>query len=313
MASNTLQKKLFLAIITSFIVSILFTQPVGAVYNYVDNNVDSEKDLDGSPNIGSSDSFSSAETLDTVNQEIKEANTLEPEEDWRYYKRINIDQSKVEADLENFPVLVSLFDSDLKNKAQLDGDDIAFFDDRDNQLAHEIELYNPNYSSTQAQLVAWVKSNLSSSVDTTINMKYGNYSMQSQENPESVWDANKAGVWHLDTLSPLTNSTYYFDEYGASEWIDPQYSVDGSTSTRAHTDWSIANTNAIHLFTENTALPQSTAIKKVYLRGNIDVYGSGEFYLTPIFSGGNGTTRLFQNVYTDWTEWVEITNDPNSP
>ncbi|MHA2401893.1 MAG: DUF2341 domain-containing protein, partial [Candidatus Kariarchaeaceae archaeon] len=313
MISKLLFNKSMVLILSTFLLTILFVQSTGAVFNYEDNNVDEETNRDAATNTGTSDTFNSAQTVDAVDQEIRETNTLEPEENWRYYKRITIDHSKVEADLENFPLLVSLFDSDLKNKAQLDGDDIAFFDDRDVQLAHEIELYNPNYSSTQAQLVAWVRSNLSNSVDTTINMKYGNYSMQSQENPESVWDANKAGVWHLDTLSPLTNSTYYFDEYGASEWIDPQNSIDGSTSTRAHTDWTIANTDATHLFTGNTALPQSTAIKKVYLRGNIDVYGSGEFYLTPIFSGGNGTTRLFQNVYTDWTEWVEITNDPNSP
>ena len=175
MTSNVLRRKILLAIIASFFVAILLAQPAGAVYNFEDNNVDSEDDLDASPNIGSSDSFSSAQTIDAVNQEIQEVNTLEPEEDWKYYKRINIDKNKVEADLENFPILVSLYDTDLKNKAQIDGDDIAFFDDLDNQLAHEIESYNPNFNNTHAQLVAWVKSNLSSSVDTTLNESFSNF------------------------------------------------------------------------------------------------------------------------------------------
>ena len=62
-------------------------------------------------------------------------------------------------------------DADLKDHAQSDGDDIAFFDSNGVQLSHEIELYDPNYNSVEAQLIGWVKVDLSSTVDTKITMK----------------------------------------------------------------------------------------------------------------------------------------------
>jgi len=58
-------------------------------------------------------------------------------------------------------------------------------------------------------------------------------------------------------------------------------------------------------------------ITKVEMEGKIDVYGAeGFFYLTPVFTGGNGTTRLFQEVYAPnggLTGWFDITSDPHAP
>ncbi|MCK4284663.1 MAG: DUF2341 domain-containing protein [Candidatus Lokiarchaeota archaeon] len=116
-----------------------------------------------------------------------------------YYKTITIDHTKVNGSGShtNFPVLISIVDSDLDDKAQWDGDDIAFANSTA-WLDHEIELYDPSYSGTKAQLIAWVRIPLlSTSSDTTIFMFYGNSSMGSQENPTSVWNSNYKGVWHL--------------------------------------------------------------------------------------------------------------------
>ncbi|MFW9784540.1 MAG: DUF2341 domain-containing protein, partial [Candidatus Heimdallarchaeota archaeon] len=116
-----------------------------------------------------------------------------------YYKEITIDHTKVagSSDLYNYPLLLSLFDSDLHDHTQLDGDDIAFYDGI-KWLDHEIELFNPDFNLTHAQLVAWVRiPSLSTSTDTKIYMYYGNSTVSSLENPAGVWDVSYIGGWHL--------------------------------------------------------------------------------------------------------------------
>jgi hypothetical protein len=129
---------------------------------------------------------------------------------WRYRKNITIDNTKVSADLTNFPMLVNLHDSDLRNDAQASGDDIFFTDNSGNKLDHEIEYYNRVYNSTHSHLVAWVKTNLSGSQNTVISMYFGNPTAENQENSLGVWGSNYMGVWHLGETSGNTlDSTYY--------------------------------------------------------------------------------------------------------
>jgi len=118
--------------------------------------------------------------------------------DWTYRKSITIPNSNVDADLVDFPLLVDILDSDLVTKAQSDGDDIVFTDSSATKLSHEIELWD----NSTGKLIAWVKvPSLSSSVDTTIYMYYGNDAVGSQENQSSVWSSNYAMVLHLDETS----------------------------------------------------------------------------------------------------------------
>ncbi|MHA2030109.1 MAG: LamG-like jellyroll fold domain-containing protein, partial [Candidatus Kariarchaeaceae archaeon] len=137
--------------------------------------------------------------------------------DWSYFKEIAIDNTKVASDLTNFPVLISIYDEDLKTSAQSDGDDIAFFGIGENQLAHEVEVYDPSFNSTHAKLTAWVKTDLSGSSDTTIIMKYGNPDLTSQENPSLVWSSDYNAVWHLSedpsgSEPQMLDSTIYANE-----------------------------------------------------------------------------------------------------
>ncbi|MFX1457228.1 MAG: DUF2341 domain-containing protein [Promethearchaeota archaeon] len=120
--------------------------------------------------------------------------------DFQYFKEITIDHTKVSGsnNLINFPILISSYDSDLHDKVQADGDDIAF-NNGTSWLFHEIELFNQNYNSTHAQLIAWVCIPiLSSSVDTIIRMYYGNSTMNAQDNPQGVWESNYIAVYHLN-------------------------------------------------------------------------------------------------------------------
>jgi len=123
--------------------------------------------------------------------------------EWKYRKQITIDHTKVAGNLVNFPVLVSTVDADLKNKAQIDGDDILFMDSKGEaeQLFHEIE----SYDSTIGKLVAWVNiPTVSNAIDIDFYMYYGNSTCGSQEFTISTWDSYHCGVWHLNDLLDST-------------------------------------------------------------------------------------------------------------
>jgi len=127
--------------------------------------------------------------------------------DWQYRKEITIDYTKVDGDLNNFPILINITDNDLKDDAQNYGDDIAFTDKNGNQLSHEIELFN----GSSGDLVCWVNvTQLSSSVDTVLYMYYGNSVCVNQENVSGVWDSGYVMVQHLDE-SPLNDVVGHFD------------------------------------------------------------------------------------------------------
>ncbi|MFX1485300.1 MAG: LamG-like jellyroll fold domain-containing protein, partial [Promethearchaeota archaeon] len=133
---------------------------------------------------------------------------LTPTIQFDYRKDIVIDHTKVSADLMDFPLLIDIYDTDLKTDVQIDGNDILFLKDGW-ILPHEIELFDQTYNSTHAHLVAWVKTNLSSSTDTLVSMYYGNPSIQNLQNPSSVWSNSYGAVWHLsdDPTGTIYDST----------------------------------------------------------------------------------------------------------
>ncbi len=161
--------------------------------------------------------------FDTVSHElsIKNIKIINPvilvnkdwwNDSWLYRKNITIDYTKVDDDLTNFPVLISLgSDADLANHAQDDSDDIVFTDSDENKLNHEIELFN----GSTGQLVAWVNvTYLSSSSDTTLCMYYGNPSANNQQNITGVWDSNYMMVQHLNETSGIHHDSTNYDNEG---------------------------------------------------------------------------------------------------
>jgi hypothetical protein len=132
---------------------------------------------------------------------------------YKYYKIININHEKVFGfgSYEDFPVLISILDSDLHdNVNQSNGNDIAFANDTE-WLDYEIEYFNKSYDENFAKLVAWVRiPNISASVNTTIHMYYGNATMSSRQNPTGVWNNHYKGVWHLsESTGNALDSTSY--------------------------------------------------------------------------------------------------------
>ena len=113
---------------------------------------------------------------------------------WDTRKELTISAANVAGDVNNFPVLITLnTDAELAAQALAIGDDIVFTAaDGVTQLAHEIEFFD----ETTGELRVWVKTDLSSSVDTDIYMYFGNAASGPQENVAGVWD-NYVGVYHL--------------------------------------------------------------------------------------------------------------------
>jgi len=146
-------------------------------------------------------------SINKINTEIKLTDTTLSSwwnRSWNYRKMITINNSQVEEDLTNFTVLINITDNDLKDKAQSDGDDIAFTNiDGTVQYDHEIELFD----NSSGHLIAWVKiPQLSSSSNTLLYMYYGNAGATNQQNIPGTWDSNYTAVWHFNNNS-LADST----------------------------------------------------------------------------------------------------------
>jgi len=118
---------------------------------------------------------------------------------WTYRKLITINHSQVDENLVNFPILINLTDTDLRDYAQSDGDDIMFISyDGSIQYNHEIE----KYSSASGKLFAWVNvTSISSSSDTLLWMYYNNSGASNQEHVTDTWDSNYMAVYHMDYVS----------------------------------------------------------------------------------------------------------------
>jgi len=123
--------------------------------------------------------------------------------DWTYKKKITIDNTKVSgsSDLSNFPVLINITDTDLRDDAQNDGDDIAFTNSaEDTQLYHEIE----SFDGATGELYAWINtSTLIHDSDTEIYMYYGNGACSSQEDVTNTWNSNYIAVYHMNSTDTV--------------------------------------------------------------------------------------------------------------
>ncbi|MDZ4216921.1 MAG: DUF2341 domain-containing protein, partial [Candidatus Gracilibacteria bacterium] len=131
---------------------------------------------------------------------------------YSYRKSVTIDRTKVAATQSNFPILFSVTDLELKTVANggyvthANGYDIIFTDSSGNKLDHEIE----KYVSTTGEFVAWVRiPTLSSIVDTSIYLFYGNGSVSTNPSVSGTWDSNFKGVYHMPngTTLSVTDST----------------------------------------------------------------------------------------------------------
>jgi|GEM_PF-2445010 len=118
---------------------------------------------------------------------------------WAYRKAITIDGSQIVGGPHtDFPVLISITDTDL-SAARADGWDLLFtLDDGTSKLSHEIEKFD----NGTGELVAWVKipaPGLTNGSDFTLYLYYGYATVPAdQQDATNVWSNGYIGVWHLD-------------------------------------------------------------------------------------------------------------------
>lgn len=121
---------------------------------------------------------------------------------WYYKIKLTIDQTKVDADLTDFPVLVYLNSSRINwALVQDDLDDLRFVNSTENGLlSAELEK-----SVTNSEAWIWVKvPAVSGSVDTVIYVYYGNVGAASAWDAENVWDASAMMVQHMVNATTTT-------------------------------------------------------------------------------------------------------------
>ncbi|NHJ13354.1 MAG: hypothetical protein EAX95_06735 [Candidatus Thorarchaeota archaeon] len=168
----------------------------------------------------------------------------------QYQKDITIDHTKVSATLTDFPVMIDIIDNDLKTKVQADGDDIAFRLG-DNALDFEIELFDQDYSPTQAHLVAWIKiPTLSSTADTVITMLYGNPDAGSTSSSR-VW-TDYAAVHHMaddpsGTVYDSTSNNHDGTAYGGMDSNDVVTGIAGNALDFTFDSGTTANSDMISI------------------------------------------------------------------
>ncbi|TFH01201.1 MAG: hypothetical protein E4H14_18830, partial [Candidatus Thorarchaeota archaeon] len=110
-----------------------------------------------------------------------------------YRMQLTVPAAQVDADVQNFPMLVSFTDTDFITDVQADGDDFVFVQSGA-VLAHEIDRFD----QSTGLLVAWVRANLSSTVDNIFWLYYGNPVIGSTESPENLWSNDYEAVWLLN-------------------------------------------------------------------------------------------------------------------
>jgi len=147
---------------------------------------------------------------------------------WSYRKKITIDHTKVfNTNQSDFPVLISLADSDLQIHGRSDGHDILF---TDSSGTIKIPYEREQYISSTGNLVAWVKiASLSHMTDSVIYMYYGNSEASDQQDiTGETWGANFKGVWHSQdaAVTTLADSTVNANT-GAKKAIDEPAEITG--------------------------------------------------------------------------------------
>lgn len=153
------------------------------------------------------------------------------DEDWGFRKLITIAETMIPGttDLTDFPVLISITDTDVLAEAQADGDDILFTaSDGLTKLDHELVAYD----SVTGAIEAWVRiPTLLAQSNTTIYMYFGNGAATAQENVADTWNANYRAVYHLEgvydgtTGEVLDSTSNNFDGEASASDIPAQ--VDG--------------------------------------------------------------------------------------
>jgi hypothetical protein len=179
---------------------------------------------------------------------------------WSHRKKIKIDHTNIDNDLYNFPMLIELNnDADLASYAQDDFDDILFTDDSVNwsldnasvRLSHEIE----DYDSTNGNITVWVNVPfISSTIDTTLYMYFGNHTCGNMEGIEGTWNSSYVMIQHLNETSGIHYDSTNYDNDGINNGSNQDIIgvIDGANSFDGTDDYIRVPNNSSLQFDEGS-------------------------------------------------------------
>ena len=115
---------------------------------------------------------------------------------WLYRKKITVDNTKIDANLTDFPVAVILTSSNFDfSKARSDGYDIRFTRSGGlNLLKYERERHDSANLKAEYHIKAPF---VFGAIDTDFYIYSGKSDAADGADPTAVWDSNFGGVWHL--------------------------------------------------------------------------------------------------------------------
>ena len=124
---------------------------------------------------------------------------------WQNRKKITFNNTNSAENLTNFPVLVRLSSSNIDfAKIKAAGADIRFLDANGTPLAYQIESWDDTPGSESATVWVRVPQIDAGSNTDSIWIYYNNTGAADAQNAAGVWDANFAGVWHLNQGTGVT-------------------------------------------------------------------------------------------------------------
>ncbi|MHA2065180.1 MAG: hypothetical protein ACXABY_12460, partial [Candidatus Thorarchaeota archaeon] len=240
-----------------------------------------------------------------------------------YRMQLTVPAAQVDADVTNFPVLISFADTDFQDttNVQADGDDFVFIQN-DEVLAHEID----RFEQSTGRLVAWVRANLSSTVDNTLWLYYGNPVIGSTESPETLWSNGYEAVWllnedvtnegsgelHVDSTSNGYTGEHngnsritgiangYGQNFDGNDWI----SINSTENLQPSGDVTISGWFYIGSAWSSTSTPSRMLVSK-YLDGdnNFHIALAGSEYIESGVPAGS-LVFGFENNNGEWVKWT---------
>ncbi|MEP7123176.1 MAG: DUF2341 domain-containing protein [Byssovorax sp.] len=140
---------------------------------------------------------------------------------WTRRRELDLDCG-FDAKIDDFAALVLLKTNRIDYAAtRSNGEDLRFTDLNDNALPYEIERWIIDGVS-----IVWVRLptlTQAGSTHTKIRMYYGNPAADDNQNPEGIWKASYAGVWHLsqdnNALADSTGKTPLATNHGSTRVV----------------------------------------------------------------------------------------------
>ena len=201
---------------------------------------------------------------------------------FEYRVQLTVPAAQVSSTVINYPLLVSFQDTDFQTKVQASGNDFVFVQNG-NVLAHEIDRFDQSTGS----LVAYVRANLSSAVDNTFWLYYGNPVIGSTESPETLWSNGYDAVWLLNDAVT--------DE--ASGGINIDSTGHGYDGTQYGNSLTTGIDNGYGQYFDGNDYIEINSTENLKPAGDVTI--SGWFYIADSWSSSSTPSRLLVSKWLD--------------